>query len=165
MKKLSLWRQTLARFFPLSLWERAGVRALLQGPPLAHLNRPVPRFRKPVVEKFEDRALLAMLSIGPSGLHVAEGGTATVQATLSQPQMQPTQFTFRTVSGTATGGTDYQNIPSGNGTIPPGATFANISIQALTDYLAESGETFSVELAHRQRGDDQSLRQFHRRDD
>ena len=98
------------------------------------------------MEQLEDRSLLATLSIGPGGLHVAEGGTATLQVSLSQPQMQPTTFTFRTVSGTAIGGSDYQEILSGNGTIPPMSSFANISIQALTDSLSEPAETFSVQL-------------------
>ena len=142
MKKLSLWRRTLAVF------------GLRQAPPLSQLNRPIRRgaisggrrFRRPVVEQLEDRALLAALSIGPSGLHVAEGGTATLQVSISPPQMQPTMFTYRTVSGTAIGGTDYQDIPSGNGSIPPGASFANVSIQALTDSITDLAETFSVEL-------------------
>lgn len=102
--------------------------------------------RRPVVEQLEDRSLLATLGIGPGGLHVAEGGTATLQVSLSQPQMQPTTFTFRTISGTAIGGSDYQEILSGNGTIPPMSSFANISIQALTDSLSEPAETFSVQL-------------------
>lgn len=140
MKKLSLWRRTLA------------VLGLHQAPPLPHLNRPGRRGialagrRRPVVEQLEDRSLLATLGIGSGGLHVAEGGTATLQVSLSQPQMQPTTFTFRTVSGTAIGGADYQEILSGNGTIPPMSSFANISIQALTDSLSEPAETFSVQL-------------------
>ena len=66
------------------------------------------------MEQLEDRALLAMLSLGPSNLHGAEGGIITLQVTTSQPAMQPIQFTFRTVSGSAIGGTDYQDIPSGS---------------------------------------------------
>ncbi|MFN0021357.1 MAG: Calx-beta domain-containing protein [Pirellulaceae bacterium] len=98
------------------------------------------------MEACEERACPASLSLGPSGLHVAEGGTATEQVTISQPQMWPTQFTFRTVAGTATGGADYTEIVSGSGTIPPGASFANIQIQALHDFLLESEETFTLEL-------------------
>ena len=87
-----------------------------------------------------------MLSLGPSGLRVAEGGTATEQVTISQPQMSPTQFTFRTVSGTAIGGTDYHDILSGSGRIMPGATVAYIPIQALNDLLPESEGTFASKL-------------------
>jgi len=134
MKKLSLWRRTLS------------VLGLRQAPPLSRVNKPARRSWRPLLEQLEDRSLLATLSVGPSGLHVAEGGTATLQVTISQPQMSPTSFTFRTVSGTAIGGTDYNQILSGNGTIIPGATFANIQIQALNDMLTEPEETFSVEL-------------------
>ncbi|MGI8978415.1 MAG: Calx-beta domain-containing protein [Pirellulaceae bacterium] len=134
MKKLSLWRRTLAQL------------GLNQAPPFPPFNKPLRRFRRPLVEQLEDRALLATISLGPSGLHVAEGGVATLQVTISQPQMQPTPFTFRTVSGTAIGGTDYGEILNGSGTIPPGASFANISVQIYNDFYADLDETFTVEL-------------------
>ncbi len=134
MKKLSFWRRTL------------GLVGLSYSPPPSQLNKPAPRFRRLAVEQYEDRVLLAMLSLGPDNLHGAEGSVATLQVTTSQPSMQPTPFTFRTVSGTAIGGTDYQDFPSGSGTIQPYATFANVSIQAINDYFTDIGETFSVEL-------------------
>ena len=98
------------------------------------------------MEQLEDRALLATLSLGPSGLHVAEGGTATLQATLSQVEMQPVTVYFRTMPGTAIENADYTGIPSGSVTIPPGATWANIGVSALNDIDLEGTETFSVEL-------------------
>ncbi len=98
------------------------------------------------MEKLEDRALLATLSLGPTGLHVAEGGTATLQATLSETQMQPVTLYYRTMPGTATENTDYTGVTNQSVTIPPGATFANISIQISTDSQAEPAETFSVAL-------------------
>lgn len=99
-----------------------------------------------MLEKCEDRSLLATLGIGPTGLHVAEGASATLQATLSQASTQPVTFQFRTVAGTALENTDYVGVTSQSVTIPPGALFANISIQALQDIVMESGETFSVQL-------------------
>ena len=141
MKKLSWWRRTLA------------ILGLHQAPPLPYLNtrrkRPASgplRYRRLWMEQCEQRACPASLGIGPDGMHASEGGPATVQATLSQPSMQPTQFTFRTVAGTAIENTDYTGIASGSGTIPPGALFANISVQTLNDIHLESGETFSIEL-------------------
>ncbi len=98
------------------------------------------------MEQLEDRSLLAMLSIGPSGLHVSEGGTATLQVTISQMQMQPVSGTCRTVAGTAIENTDYTGFSNQSFTIPPGATFANVSVYALNDIDLESAETFSVEL-------------------
>jgi len=98
------------------------------------------------VEQLEDRSLLATLSIGPSGLHVAEGGMATLQAMLSQTQMQPVTVYYRTVAGTAIENTDYTGMTGQSVTIPPGAMFANISVSALNDMFLEGPETFSVEL-------------------
>jgi hypothetical protein len=98
------------------------------------------------VEQLEDRSLLATLSIGPSGLHVSEGGAATLQVTISQMQMQPVSGTCRTVAGTAIENSDYTGFSNQSFTIPPGATFANVSVYALNDMILESGETFSVEL-------------------
>ena len=98
------------------------------------------------MEQLEDRSLLATLSIGPGGLHVPEGGTATLQVTISQMQMQPVSGTCRTVAGTAIENTDYTGFSNQSFTIPPGATFANISVYALNDIDLEGPETFSVEL-------------------
>ncbi len=120
--------------------------AFTKPPPLAHLNKPARRYRILTMEACEERACPATLSIGPGGLHGAEGGIATLQATISQPQMQPVTGYCRTVSGTAIENTDYTGFANQSFTIPPGATFANISVQLLNDFDLEGMETFSVEL-------------------
>jgi gliding motility-associated-like protein len=48
-----------------------------------------------------------------------------------------------TISGTATEGTDYSDIP-GSVTIPAGQTTTTLTIDALTDILPESEETISI---------------------
>lgn len=128
-KPLSLWRRTLA-----NLWSPR----LAGGLPGFH-------FRKLKVECLEGRYAPAIVSLGPLGLHVGEGGTATLQATLDQYSMEEVTIYYETVEGTAIHNIDYLGV-SGSVTIPPTALTANISIQALDDIMEEEGETFSLLL-------------------
>jgi hypothetical protein len=77
------------------------------------------------------------------------GGTpnAIFIVSLSAPSSNQINVDYQTADGTATAGVDYQ-AQSGKLTIPAGATSATITISIITDTLAESDETFTVNLGN-----------------
>jgi ELWxxDGT repeat protein len=81
---------------------------------------------------------------------VTEGNTGTRAAsfivTLSAPSSQPVTVAYATADSTALAGSDYQAV-SGTLTIPAGQTTGTITVQVIGDRLAESNETFSVNLS------------------
>lgn len=86
---------------------------------------------------------------------VTEGGVATFAVTLSRPTDQNIVLSFATADGSAKDGVnesgvgipDYPN-QSGTVTIIAGQTSATVAISTSNDGVAESTETFSVDLTH-----------------
>jgi hypothetical protein len=81
---------------------------------------------------------------------VTEGNTgtraATFTVTLSVAYGQPVTVAYATANGSATAGSDYQ-AASGTLTIPAGQTTGTITVPVNGDRLAESNETFVVNLS------------------
>jgi hypothetical protein len=81
---------------------------------------------------------------------VTEGNTgtrtATFTVTLSAPSTQPVTVAYATGNGTATAGSDYQ-AASGTLTFAPGETTKTITVLVNGDRVAESNETFVVNLS------------------
>lgn len=67
--------------------------------------------------------------------------------TLSAISNQTVSVAFTTVAGTATAGIDYTGL-SGIVTFNPGETIKTVAIKVLGDLVAESNETFSVQLSN-----------------
>jgi hypothetical protein len=84
---------------------------------------------------------------GPSG-SIAEGGTATFTIVLSEASATPVQVGYRTASRTATAGRDFVNT-IGFVTFAPGETFKTVAVATINDTLAETDETFAMELVKR----------------
>jgi probable HAF family extracellular repeat protein len=80
---------------------------------------------------------------------VIEGNTGTVAATfivtLSVPSAKPVTVAYATADGIATAGSDYQAV-SGTLTFAPGETSKTITVLVNGDRVAESNETFVVNL-------------------
>lgn len=77
------------------------------------------------------------------------GGQAIVAfaVQLSAKQTKAVTFTWRTVSGTATAGTDFTAVPSGTkATIPAKATSTVLIVRVAADSIDEYSETFGVQL-------------------
>ena len=73
------------------------------------------------------------------------GGQAIVAfaVQLSAKQTKAVTFTWRTVSGTATAGTDFTAVPSGTkATIPAKATSTVLIVRVAADSIDEYSETF-----------------------
>jgi len=89
-------------------------------------------------------------SITMSDATITEGNTGTRAAvftvTLSAAYGQPVTVAFAPGNGTATAGSDYQTA-SGTLTIPAGQTTGTITVLVNGDQLAESNETFFVNLS------------------
>jgi hypothetical protein len=89
-------------------------------------------------------------SITMSDATVTEGNTgtraATFTVTLSVAYGQPVTVAYATANGSATAGSDYQ-AASGTLTIPAGQTTGTITVPVNGDRLAESNETFVVNLS------------------
>lgn len=84
---------------------------------------------------------------GPSG-SIAEGGVATFTIVLSEASATPVQVGYRTASRTATAGRDFTNL-TGFVTFAPGETFKTVAVSTINDTLAETDETFALELVKR----------------
>ena len=78
---------------------------------------------------------------------VAEGGTATLTATLSASSSQTIAVQFATSNGTATAGADY-SAASGILTFMPGVLTQPIAVTTLGDALDEDDETVNVTLSN-----------------
>ena len=80
---------------------------------------------------------------------VDEGDTAEFVATLSAASESEVTATYRTVDGTAQGGVDYESA-TGTLRFDAGVTEQTLSVSVLDDEMAESEESFSVELSNPQ---------------
>ena len=76
---------------------------------------------------------------------VAEGNDAVFTVSLSTPSSQVVTVEYRTVDGTAGGGSDYTTI-SETLRFDPLETTKTIQVPVLTDSMSEPSETFEVEL-------------------
>ena len=72
--------------------------------------------------------------------------TAVFTIALSQASIQPVTVQYTTVSGTATAGGDYAAV-SGTVTFAPGETSRTIAVPVVRDLVAESTETFRIQLS------------------
>jgi hypothetical protein len=77
---------------------------------------------------------------------VEEGGTATLDVSLSEAHAKGVSVDYATVTGTADDN-DFTST-SGTLTIPAGETTAAIEVEITQDDLNEGGETFTVELSN-----------------
>jgi hypothetical protein len=82
---------------------------------------------------------------------ITEGNTGTRTAsfsvTLSAASLQTVTVAYATADGTATAGSDYL-ATSGAVTFAPGETTKSVSVVVKGDRLAETSESFSVNLSH-----------------
>ncbi len=95
-----------------------------------------------VVVRDDDRPVL---SIGDRTVDESSG-SAVFTVSLSQATYLPVQFTWRTVGGSATAGSDYLAVAAQTVTIAPGTTFAVITVPLSADERDEDDERFRVEI-------------------
>jgi large repetitive protein len=110
--------------------------------------------RRLALEALHDRCVPATVSIGDATILEGDGGTqsAVLAVTLSGPvQNPPFSVHYSTASGSALAGTDYQAV-SGTLTFNKGQTYKTISVPVVGDLVAESTETFSVNLTSPKHG-------------
>lgn len=94
-----------------------------------------------------DTAALPRLSIADVSVDET-AGTANFTVTLSEAATEDVSFSYTTVDGTATGGSDYV-ITSAAATISAGSTSTTLPIPIIDDLLAgEGSETFFVYLSN-----------------
>ena len=90
-------------------------------------------------------------SLSVAAVSVAEGGRATLTATLSGEVSEAVNGTFKTVDGTgesgAVGGRDFTAVTNGNFTIPANETTVTFDVQTTQDQIHEGDETFNVEIS------------------
>lgn len=77
---------------------------------------------------------------------VAEGGVATFTLTLSGTPISDVVVNYATADNTATAGSDY-TAASGSVTFTAGQTTKTVSVTTLNDFLAESNESFYLNLS------------------
>jgi hypothetical protein len=75
-----------------------------------------------------------------------KAGKAVFTISLDQPSSGPVTVDYRTIDGSATAGTDFAGIPTGQVTFAPGETAKTVEISLIDDFERESSETFSLEL-------------------
>ena len=117
----------------------------------ARRRRPAGRL---ALEALHDRCVPATISIGDATILEGDGGTqsAVLAVTLSGPvQNPPVMVHYSTANGSAVAGTDFQAV-SGTLTFNKGQTYKTISIPVVGDLVAESTETFSVNLTSPKHG-------------
>ena len=87
------------------------------------------------------------LSVGDIAITEPSAGSmaATFRLTLSSPSESPVTVSYTTQDGTAVAGMDYQTT-TGNLTLPPGTTSANLAVPVLADAVVEPVESFSLQL-------------------
>jgi hypothetical protein len=89
-------------------------------------------------------------SLSLNDVSVTEGNTGTTNAvftvTLSAASGQPVTVNYATANGTATAPADY-TAASGTLTFTPGTTTQQITVAVVGDVVAESNETFTVNLS------------------
>ncbi|MDA7988061.1 MAG: hypothetical protein MPK03_00140, partial [Alphaproteobacteria bacterium] len=90
-------------------------------------------------------------SLSVAAVTVAEGGRATLTATLSGPVSEAINGEFETADGTgdsgAVGGTDFTAVTNGTFTIPANQTTATFNVQTTQDQIHEGNETFNVTIS------------------
>ena len=74
----------------------------------------------------------------------AEGETLVFEVRLTGSSGRPVHFFYRTIDGTAEAGDDYDGTSGTRIDIPAGDTTASIRVDALTDGVVESDETFEL---------------------
>jgi hypothetical protein len=102
----------------------------------------------PRLEALEPRTLLSALSIANLVLPEGNSGQKSFNFTvsLSEAAAQDVTVHYRTASGTATGGQDYNSVLDGTVTILAGQTAAVAAVPVIGDTAYEPFETFTVEL-------------------
>lgn len=91
----------------------------------------------------DETVLLPVLTITDAS--VSEGKTASFTVSLSAPSIFSVSFRLRTVGDTAESNVDFKSL-SQVYSFPPGQTSMIFHVKTLEDSLAESHETFGVEL-------------------
>lgn len=74
--------------------------------------------------------------------------TIKFNVSLNRQSTLPTTFTYSTVNGSATAGSDYTAVASSQLTIPAGQTTGEISINLINDSTSEANETFTLSLTN-----------------
>jgi hypothetical protein len=102
----------------------------------------------PQLEALEPRTLLSALSIANLVLPEGNSGQKNFNFTvsLSEATAQDVTVHYRTASGTATGGQDYNSVLDGTVTILASQTSAVAAVPVIGDTAYEPFETFTVEL-------------------
>jgi hypothetical protein len=102
----------------------------------------------PQIETLEPRTLLSALSIANLVLPEGNSGQKSFNFTvsLSEAAAQDVTVHYRTASGTATSGQDYNSVLDGTVTILAGQTSAVAAVPVIGDTAYEPFETFTVEL-------------------
>ena len=102
----------------------------------------------PQLEPLEPRTLLSALSVANLVLPEGNSGPKSFNfpVSLSEAGAQDVTVHYRTASGTATGGQDYNSVLDGTVTILAGQTSAVAVVPVIGDTAYEPFETFTVEL-------------------
>lgn len=74
--------------------------------------------------------------------------TIKFSVSLNRQSILPTTFTYSTVNGSATAGSDYTAASNSQLTIPAGQTTGEISINLINDSTSEANETFTLALTN-----------------
>src|SRR5262249_24550662 len=96
-----------------------------------------------------DFVLPVNVSVGDTTVREGDTGAVTtgqLQVTLSAPQTTAVIVRYKTVNGSAVGGTDFTAVPDGAVVIPAGQTSAFIPLQILDDNQLQGNESFTVQL-------------------
>lgn len=110
------------------------------------------RSRRLGIEQVENRLLMASSrpSLSVNDVQVIEGDSGTkmaaVTASLSKSSSSTVKASFKTVSDTASAGTDFTSI-TGSITFRPGETTKTINVSIKGDTVVESTESFKLALS------------------
>jgi uncharacterized repeat protein (TIGR01451 family) len=97
--------------------------------------------------------IVPLLSVNDASIREgnSDGTLLSFTVSLSQPSEEPINVKYETANGTAAAGSDYI-ATSGTLTIPAGQSSATISVPILGDTIAESNDTFYLNLSYPQSG-------------
>src|SRR5262245_4836520 len=103
--------------------------------------------RRLALERLEDRAVPATLSVVDAALVEGHAGTQFAEAVvrLSEPATRTITVNYHTTDGTATAGSDFNTV-SGKLSLAPGQTSKSILVPVRGDRLGELDETVLVKL-------------------
>ncbi len=79
--------------------------------------------------------------------NVTEGGTATIEVSLSDPSGREVQVGYTRIGGTATSGVDYEPVSGGTLIFAPGETTQTFTVTTIQDEIDEPSETVLFELS------------------